>query len=115
MLILFLFFLILSNAFGQNKNLSILLTRNCFFFTIFCFFCTLNIFYITYLEKGIGLFGGLFQTSSVTHFFYLFIILIFLLISQLTSYYPRKYINNKIKFLNLVDIKDRVKQIILTN
>lgn len=113
MLIFFIFFLILSNAFGLN-NLSILLTRNCFVFTIFCFLCALSTFYITYLEKGLGLFGSLFQTSSITHFFHLFIILIFLIISQLTSYYPRKYITDKTKYLNLEEIKDRI-QIFLTN
>lgn len=45
---------------------------------------------ITILEGGIGLFGGLFHTTSTTQIFHIFIFLISAAILQLTGFYPRK-------------------------
>lgn len=41
-------------------------------------------------NEGIGLYGGLFQTTSLTHTFHMFIIAICTVILQLTAFYPRK-------------------------
>ena len=46
--------------------------------------------YITCLDTGIGLYGGLFHSTSITQTFQIFIILISGVILQLTAFYPRK-------------------------
>ena len=48
-----------------------------------------NIFVIN-LEKGIGLYGGLFHVTCITHTFNIFIFFITAIILILTSFYPRK-------------------------
>jgi len=45
---------------------------------------------MTLLNKGIGLFGGLFQITSLTQTFHLYIFAISAVILQLTAFYPRK-------------------------
>ena len=45
---------------------------------------------MTSLDKGIGLYGGLFHATSTTQIFHFFIFLISAAILQLTSFYPRK-------------------------
>jgi NADH-ubiquinone oxidoreductase chain 2 len=57
---------------------------------LYCIFFTYNNLYITYLDLGIGLFGGLFHTSSITLIFHFLIYIISLLILSLTGFYPRK-------------------------
>jgi len=46
--------------------------------------------YITCLEKGIGLYNGLFHATSTTIVFQIFIFTISAVILQLTAFYPRK-------------------------
>ena len=46
--------------------------------------------YLEYLGKGIGLFGGLFHTTSTTQIFHIFIFLISAVILQLTAFHPRR-------------------------
>lgn len=46
--------------------------------------------YITCLEKGIGLYNGLFHATSTTIIFQIFIFTISAVILQLTAFYPRK-------------------------
>jgi len=46
--------------------------------------------YLRYLGKGIGLFGGLFHTTSTTQIFHIFIFLISAVILQLTAFHPRR-------------------------
>jgi NADH-ubiquinone oxidoreductase chain 2 len=46
--------------------------------------------YISILDKGIGLYGGLFHATSITQIFHVFIFLISAAILQLTSFYPRR-------------------------
>ncbi|RYE11942.1 MAG: hypothetical protein EOP34_11715 [Rickettsiales bacterium] len=45
-------------------------------------------FHLTYLEKGIGLYGGLFNITAITQSFYIFIFLISILILLMTGFYP---------------------------
>ena len=54
-------------------------------------FCLVNI-YITYIQKGIKLFAGLFNVTCITHSIQTFIIIICILILKLTGFYPRKII-----------------------
>jgi len=51
-----------------------------------------NNLFITYLDNGVGLFGGLFYTSSITQSFHILIFIISLLILNITGFYPRKFI-----------------------
>jgi len=51
--------------------------------------------YITYIYKGIGLYGGLFHITVITQTFNIFIYILSAIILQLTAFYPIKiYINN---------------------
>ncbi len=45
---------------------------------------------MTYLDNGLGLYGGLFHATSTTQTFHLFIFLISAVVLQLTAFYPRK-------------------------
>jgi NADH-ubiquinone oxidoreductase chain 2 len=51
---------------------------------------TYTILYIGYLEKGIGLYGGLFNVTAVTQIFQIFILIICGIILLMTAFYPRK-------------------------
>lgn len=90
MLILSILFLILSNSLTLRKDKSILYNRVAIIVllnTINLAITTLN---IGCLANGIGLFGGLFHTSSITHIFHIFIFIISAIIIQMTGFYPRK-------------------------
>ena len=43
-----------------------------------------------YLDKGIGLYGGLYHATSITHVFHIFIFIISACILQLTGFHPRR-------------------------
>jgi len=70
---------------------------------MYSFISAFNNLYITYLEKGIGLYGGLFNITSIIQNFQMFIIFISLLILLMTSFYPRKrYIEESISVINIL-------------
>ena len=83
-------FLLLSNAVTLRRDKSILFSRVAI--AVLLFSSKLGIFslYITALDRGIGLYGGLFHATSTTHIFHIFIFLISAVILQLTGFYPRK-------------------------
>jgi NADH-ubiquinone oxidoreductase chain 2 len=45
---------------------------------------------MTYLDKGIGLYGGLYHVTSTTQTFHIFIFIISAAILQLTGFIPEK-------------------------
>jgi NADH-ubiquinone oxidoreductase chain 2 len=49
-----------------------------------------NNLYLTFLDKGIGLYGGLLHATSHTQIFHIFIFLLSAVILSLTAFYPRK-------------------------
>ena len=49
-----------------------------------------NNLYITFLAKGVGLFGGLFYTKYNNNIIQLFIVLLSIIILNITAFYPRK-------------------------
>lgn len=57
---------------------------------LFSSLLVLGSLYIVNLDTGIGLFGGLFHSTSTTHTFHLFIALISAVILQATGFYPRR-------------------------
>ena len=82
--------IILSNSVNLRRDKSILFSRVTTIVLIYACLISLNSLYITYLGKGIGLYGGLFQVTATTHVFHIFIFILSCLILQLTSFYPRK-------------------------
>jgi NADH-ubiquinone oxidoreductase chain 2 len=72
---------------------------------------TYTTLYITYLDKGIGLYGGLFNITPVTHIFQIFILIVCGIILLMTSFYPRKrYIGDSTSMIDTLFKK--VKQYI---
>jgi len=90
MILTFLFLLLFSNGLTIRPDTSILYSRIGILTVFYGFIATLNSFYVTYLDKGISMYGGLFGVTSITHTFQMFILLICGLILLLTGFYPRK-------------------------
>src|SRR5271167_1653771 len=69
---------------------------------------------MTYLDTGIGIYGGLFHITSVTQTFHVFIFLISSVILLLTAFYPRrifleKYSSlHKLLFNNLIYYRTKI-------
>lgn len=80
------------------------------FYSLFLAYTT---FYIEYLERGVSLYGGLFNVTSITHTFQIFILLVCGLILLLTAFYPRKkYIENSTLLNTLLKKTKEYKTII---
>jgi NADH-ubiquinone oxidoreductase chain 2 len=95
MLISLLTFLLISNALTLRKDKSILFSRIVMVsLTLTSFLAFNNLFFLS-LDKGIGIFGGLFHVTVFTQIFNIFIFLISAVILTLTSFYPRKVFLNE--------------------
>jgi NADH-ubiquinone oxidoreductase chain 2 len=90
MLIYSILFLLLSNAVTLRRDKSILFSRVAIIVLIYCSSLAVHSLIIQNTFKGIGLFGGLFHTTSITQIFQIFIFLISAVILQLTAFYPRR-------------------------
>jgi NADH-ubiquinone oxidoreductase chain 2 len=90
MLIFSLLFILLSNAVTLRRDKSILYSRIAITTLVLTSYIALENLNITSLSKGIGLYGGLFQATALSHTFQIFIYLISAAILQLTGFYPRK-------------------------
>ena len=90
MLIFSILFLLLSNAVTLRRDKSILFSRVAIIVLLYSSLIAITSLYFTYLDKGIGLYGGLFHATSITHVFHIFIFLISAAILQLTGFYPRR-------------------------
>ena len=90
MTIFSLLFLLLSNAVTLRREKSIQYSKK----TITILFCSciiaLKSLNMSFLDESLGLFGGLFHTTSVTLVFHIFIFFITAVILHLTAFYPRK-------------------------
>lgn len=82
--------MIISNAISSRRDKSILFSRVSISALLFAAFIATNNLYINPLEKGIGIYGGLFNVNTLTQTFNIFIFLISATILTLTSFYPRK-------------------------
>ena len=95
MILTFLVLLLLSNGLTVRPDTSILYSRIGLIIMFYSIFSAYTTFYIEYLERGITLYGGLFNVTSITHTFQIFILLICGIILLITAFYPRKkYIEN---------------------
>lgn len=115
MLISYILLLLTSNAVTLRRDKSILYSRVVIFMLIYSFIISLN-YNMTLSNKGIGLYGGLFQITSLTQTFHLFIFAMCAVILQLTAFYPRKiWVKQFTSFYDLVSnvlIFDKKKDII---
>jgi len=100
MVIFSILFLLLSNAVTLRRDKSILFSRVAIVVLLYSSVLALASLYFTYLDKGIGLYGGLFHASSTTQVFHIFIFLISAAILQLTGFYPRKVWTNEYSSIN---------------
>ncbi len=90
MVIFSVLFLLLSNAVTLRRDKSILFSRLCMVILLYCSLVAIKSLYMTYLDKGIGLYGGLYHVTSTTQTFHIFIFILSAAILQLTGFYPRK-------------------------
>lgn len=90
MLISLLIFLLLSNAVTSRQDKSILFSRVVITGLISSSYLALNNLFTQPLEKGIGIYGGLFNVTSFTQTFNIFLFVVSAVILTLTAFYPRK-------------------------
>jgi len=104
--------LIISNAVTLKREKSIFYSRLAIIILIISLLLGIENLYIFSLEKGIGLYGGLFHITANTQTFHIFIYIISAVILQLTAFYPIKiYINNNfIKYKNIFNFKIKEKK-----
>ena len=102
MIIYSILFLLLSNAVTFRREKSILYSRKTIIILLCSCMIALKSLDISFLDKGIGLYGGLFHASPITQFFHIFIFFISAIILQLTAFYSRKvWVKYYASFYNL--------------
>ena len=95
-------FLLLSNAVTFRREKSILYSRKTIIILLCSCLIALKSLDISFLDKGIGLFGGLFHATPITQVFHLFIFFVSAIILQLTAFYSRKvWVKNYASLYNL--------------
>ena len=102
MLISLLILLLISNALTLRTDKSILFSRVVMVSLIHTSFLAYNNLFFLSLDKGIGIFGGLFHVTVFTQMFNIFIFILTALILTLTSFYPRKVFLNQISSLSFL-------------
>jgi NADH-ubiquinone oxidoreductase chain 2 len=103
MLLIFLGLLLLSNGLTVRPDTSLLYSRIGIIIIFYSLISAYTTFFIEYLEKGISLYGGLFNVTSITHTFQVFILIICGLMLLMTAFYPRKkYIENSTSMLDIL-------------
>lgn len=90
MITITLLLLLLSNSITLRRDKSILYSRVTITILVISTLITYDDLNFLFLNKGIGIFGGLFHTTSITSVFHIFILSISSVILLLTSFYPRK-------------------------
>ena len=90
LLISSLLLLLLSNAVTLRRDKSILYSRISITILYMSFSVALESLNLITLGKGVGLHGGLFYATAISHVFQMFIFLVSAAILQLTGFYPRK-------------------------
>jgi NADH-ubiquinone oxidoreductase chain 2 len=101
MILLFVSLLLFSNGLNIRPDSSILYSRVGLIIIFYSLLSASTSFHITYLEKGIGLYGGLFNITPVVLNFQIFIFIISLLILFMTAFYPRKkYVEESASMFN---------------
>ena len=86
-------FLLLSNAVTLRRDKSILFSRETIVIMICSILIGLNSINTSFLDKGLGLYGGLFHATAITQTFHIFVFFICAIILQLTAFHPRKVLH----------------------
>jgi len=103
MIITILSHLLVANALTLRKDKSILFSRIVMFCLILNSYLAYNNLFVLCLDKGIGIYGGLFHVTPFTHTFNIFMLVITTIILTLTSFFPRKvYIKQLSNVKNLL-------------
>lgn len=106
MLIGSVFSLLLSNSLSIRRDISILYSRIGIIVLFYCIYLVYNSLFITYMDNGVGIFGGLFFISSITQVFHMLIFIISLLILTLTGFFPKSFRNiNNESFISKYTLK----------
>ena len=82
--------LLLSNAVTSRRDKSILYSRKTVIILLCSCLLVAKSLDVSALDRGVGLYGGLFHATPITHTFHLFIFFLSAIILQLTAFYPRK-------------------------
>jgi NADH-ubiquinone oxidoreductase chain 2 len=90
MLIYSILFILLSNAVTLRRDKSILFNRIAISVLLYSTILALGTLFLTYLDRGIGIYSSLFHVTSITQIFHIFIFIVSAIILQLTGFYPRK-------------------------
>ncbi len=98
MILISILFLLLSNAVTLRRDISILFNRIAIIILIYSILH--DIVSLSFVDKGIGLHGGLLYITNITQIFHIFIFFISILILHLTSFYPRKVLVSESSSLN---------------
>ena len=97
-----LLFLLLSNAVTFRREKSILYSRKTIIILLCSCIIALKSLDISFLDKGIGLYGGLFHATPITQTFHIFTFFVSATILQLTAFYCRKvWVRNYASLYNL--------------
>ena len=116
MLISSLILLLVSNAVSLRRDKSILYSRVVIKSLIFSSLIALNSLHIRPLEKGIGIYGGLFNVTTFTQTFNIFIFLVSAIILTLTAFYPRKvYVEQYSSIYKLLTFKFLYNKNLISN
>ena len=102
MVITCILYLLSSNAVTLRRDKSILFSRISIIILLYSLLLSLISLFYTYIGKGLGLYGGLFQTTSNTQTFHNFIFIVSAVIIQLTAFYPRKITSEYFSLSKLV-------------
>jgi NADH-ubiquinone oxidoreductase chain 2 len=92
--------LLLSNAVTLRRDKSILFSRVTITILLLSILLSIESLDMKYLEKGIGLYGGLFHITVNTQIFHIFIFIVSAIILQLTAFYPRKIWSSQSYWIN---------------
>jgi len=116
MLISLLILLLLSNALTLRKDKSILFSRVVIVGLLSTSFLAWNNLFMQSLDKGIGIYGGLFNVTPYTQTFNLFIFIISALILTLTAFFPRKVsIKEHSSLYDLLFLKFKYNKNVISN
>ena len=117
MLIISSLFLVFSTALFSRRDITIFYSRIGIIILFFCIYLSYNNLLISYLDNGIGLFGGLFYISGITQSFHIFVFFISFFILNMTGFFPRKLISKEYISLNklLLTKLEYVKNLVVSN
>lgn len=90
MILTYLFLLLASNGLTIRPDTSILYSRIGISIIFYAILSAYLSYFVAYLEKGVSLYGGLFNSTSITLTFQTFILVVCGLIMLMTAYYARK-------------------------